>query len=145
MSLICTINAAAAAASISFKSINAQNNEDSFRPIQHMMGPGMHMMGPDMQQQMRQNPNSFSSSIGNNAIDKKNSISVSIVFGATSRTTDAYQPNPVYIKEGQTIIWTNNDNNIHTVTQKNYQGFTNNFGNTLGFKSGILNRGQSFA
>ena len=58
---------------------------------------------------------------------------------------DAYQPNPVYIKEGQTIIWINNDNNIHTVTQKNYPGFTNSFGNILGFNSGILNRGQSFA
>ncbi len=44
---------------------------------------------------------------GNNTIDNKNSIYVSIVLGATSPTTNAYQPNPVYIKEGQTIIWIN--------------------------------------
>ena len=150
-SLICAVNATAAAF-ISFKSIDAQNNDYSFKHIQHMMGPGMHMMGPGMhmmgpgmQQQSQQTPNSFSNIIGNNMTDNRNSISISIVFGATSRTTDAYQPNPVYIKEGQTIIWINNDNNIHTVTQKNYQSFTNNFGNTLGFNSGILNKGQSFA
>lgn len=70
------------------------------------------MMGPGMQQ-MHQNPNSFPNIIGNTATDKKNSFFVSIIFGATSRTTDAYQPNPVYIKEGQTIIWINNDDNIH--------------------------------
>ncbi|HJS64970.1 MAG TPA: hypothetical protein VJ767_08940 [Nitrososphaeraceae archaeon] len=31
----------------------------------------------------------------------------SIVIGAISRTTDAYQPNPIYLKEGQMVIWTN--------------------------------------
>jgi plastocyanin len=130
--------------SVSFKSVNAQNTDYIFEPVQHMMGPGMHMMGPGIQQ-MQQNPNSFSTSIGNNTTNNKNQLFVSIVFGAASYTTVVYQPNLVYIKEGQTIIWSNNDNNIHTVTQKNYPSFTNSFGNTLGFNSGILNRGQSFA
>ena len=62
---------------------------------------------------------------GNNTISNKNSIYVSIVFGATLRTT-AYQPNPVYIKEGQAITWTNNDNNIDTVTQRDYINLADN-------------------
>ena len=90
-----------------------------------MMNPGNgmgmgNMMMENRMQQMQQSPNNFSTIKGNNTIDNKNSIYVSIVFGANSRTTNAYQPNPVYIKEGQTIIWTNNDNNIHTVTQRGY-------------------------
>ena len=71
--------------SVAFKSINAQNNDYNFKLIQHMMGPGMHMMGPGMQQ-MQQNPNSFSTSIGNNTTNNKNQFFVSIVFGATSYT-----------------------------------------------------------
>jgi plastocyanin len=53
----------------------------------------------------------------------------------------------VYIKEGQTIIWTNNDNNIHTVTQRDYSNSGSNYEDTIptGFNSGVLNRGQSFA
>ena len=68
----------------------------------------------------------------NNTIDNKNSIYVSIVLGATSPTTNAYQPNPVYIKEGQTIILINNDNNKHTVTQGAYSNSGgNNDQNTI--------------
>ena len=119
-----------------------------------MMNPGMMGMGNMMIENriMQQSLNNFSTIKGNNTIDNKNSIYVSIVFGANSRTTNAYQPNPVYIKEGQTIIWTNNDNNIHTVTQRGYS--SNSDGDTeikeddkiisIGFNSGVLIRGQSF-
>ncbi|MGA9843245.1 MAG: plastocyanin/azurin family copper-binding protein [Nitrososphaeraceae archaeon] len=149
--------------SISFRNANAQNNGFRLEQIQHMMGPGPHMMGPGphmmgpgphrnmmenrMQQMQQSNPNSFFTIKGNNTIDNKNSIYVSIVLGATSRTTTAYQPNPVYIKEGQAIIWTNNDNNIHTVTQKDYSNSGSNDKNTAPprFNSGVLNIGQSFA
>lgn len=147
--------------SISFISANAQSNTFSFEQIQHMMmgrrphmmGPGPHhnMMANRMQQMQPNSPNSFSTINGNNntTIDNKNSFHVSIVLGAASLTTNAYQPNPVYIKEGQKIIWTNNDNNIHTVTQRDYfSGPGNNYqGDTIpiGFNSGILNIGQSFA
>ncbi len=110
--------------SISFKSANAQNNDFNLERIQHMMmGRGPHMMGPGphhnmienrMHQQMQPNsPNNFSMIKGNNAttIDNKNLVYVSIVFGATSRTTNAYQPNPVYIKEGLAAASTINNNN----------------------------------
>jgi nitrite reductase (NO-forming) len=42
--------------------------------------------------------------------------SVSIVNGASSKTTDAFSPNPVSAKVGDTVTWTNNDIQPHTVT-----------------------------
>jgi nitrite reductase (NO-forming) len=41
---------------------------------------------------------------------------VSIVKGATTLGDEAYSPNPIRIKVGSTVVWTNNDNIIHTVT-----------------------------
>jgi plastocyanin len=41
---------------------------------------------------------------------------VSIVQGAVSKTTDAYDPNPVQVKAGDTMTWTNNDSTPHTAT-----------------------------
>src|SRR5919106_543489 len=42
--------------------------------------------------------------------------SVSIVPGSSSLTTDAYQPNPVQVGVGDTVTWTNDDAQPHTVT-----------------------------
>ncbi len=42
--------------------------------------------------------------------------SVSIVPGASTLTTDAYQPNPVQVSVGNTVTWTNNDAQPHTAT-----------------------------
>jgi nitrite reductase (NO-forming) len=41
---------------------------------------------------------------------------VSIVKGATTLGDKAYSPNPLRIEVGSTVVWTNNDNNLHTVT-----------------------------
>lgn len=41
---------------------------------------------------------------------------VSIVNGATTLGDKAYESNPLRIKFGSTVVWTNNDNIIHTVT-----------------------------
>ena len=41
---------------------------------------------------------------------------VSIVKGATTLGDKAYLPNLVRIEVGSTVVWTNNDNNLHTVT-----------------------------
>jgi plastocyanin len=41
---------------------------------------------------------------------------VSIVQGAVSKTTDAYDPNPVQVKAGDMVTWTNNDSTPHTAT-----------------------------
>jgi nitrite reductase (NO-forming) len=41
---------------------------------------------------------------------------VSIVKGATTLGDKAYLPSLVKIEVGSTVVWTNNDNNLHTVT-----------------------------
>ena len=43
-------------------------------------------------------------------------VKVSIVPGASTLGDKAFSPNPVTIKEGDTITWINNDNQFHTVT-----------------------------
>jgi len=40
---------------------------------------------------------------------------VSIVEGASTMTDKAFNPNPVNVKAGDTITWTNKDSQIHTV------------------------------
>jgi plastocyanin len=42
--------------------------------------------------------------------------SVSIVPGSSSLTDTAYQPNPVQVSVGDTVTWTNDDTQPHTVT-----------------------------
>ena len=44
-------------------------------------------------------------------------IDVSIVHGATSLGTDAFSPNPVHVRPGDTVVWTDSDVAAHTVTQ----------------------------
>jgi plastocyanin len=43
-------------------------------------------------------------------------VFVSITSGSSSKTTNAYSPNPVAVNIGDTITWTNNDSTTHTVT-----------------------------
>jgi plastocyanin len=42
--------------------------------------------------------------------------SVTIVSGAQSLTTTAYNPNPLTVAVGATVTWMNNDNTAHTAT-----------------------------
>jgi len=41
---------------------------------------------------------------------------VSIVSGASTMTDKAYSPNPINVKVGDTVTWTNDDSQPHTVT-----------------------------
>ncbi|KAA2283804.1 hypothetical protein E5N71_01245 [Candidatus Nitrosocosmicus sp. SS] len=41
---------------------------------------------------------------------------MSIVSGASTLTDTAFNPNPVEISVGQTVVWTNDDAAFHTVT-----------------------------
>jgi plastocyanin len=41
---------------------------------------------------------------------------VSIILGASSLTNNAFQPNPVQVNVGDTVTWTNDDSQPHTVT-----------------------------
>jgi plastocyanin len=44
-------------------------------------------------------------------------VNVEITLGSSTKTTDAYSPNPVNVNVGDTVIWTNNDPpNTHTAT-----------------------------
>jgi nitrite reductase (NO-forming) len=45
-----------------------------------------------------------------------NATQVSIVKGATTLGNKAFSPDHIKVKVGSTVIWTNNDNNIHTIT-----------------------------
>src|SRR6478609_3649615 len=67
-----------------------------------------HGMQMGMEQQHAPSP-----STNNN---NNNAIQVSIVKGAATLANKAFSPDHVKIKVGNTVIWTNNDNNIHTVS-----------------------------
>jgi plastocyanin len=43
-------------------------------------------------------------------------VSISIVPGSSTLTDTAFQPNPVQVSVGDTVTWTNNDSQPHTVT-----------------------------
>src|SRR5581483_3833530 len=43
-------------------------------------------------------------------------VAVSIVSGASSKSTDAFSPSPVTANVGDTVTWTNKDTTPHTVT-----------------------------
>ncbi len=45
-----------------------------------------------------------------------NSIQVSIMKGATTLGNKAFSPDHIKVKVGGTVIWTNDDSNIHTAT-----------------------------
>jgi plastocyanin len=63
-----------------------------------------------------------------------NGVSVSIVSGSSSLTTSAYNPNPITVQRGGTVIWMNNDNTPHTSTS-----------DTGAWSSGTIAAGGSFS
>ena len=56
------------------------------------------------------------------------------------KSDKSFNPNPININSGDSVSWTNNDNDIHTVTSGSDEG------PSIGqeFDSGILGEGQSF-
>ncbi len=85
---------------------------------------------------------SMSSMSGSNSsISGTNAISVSIVKGASNPSTQKpYTPSPANVAIGRSVLWINNDNTAHTVTEGNPSGNTP----SNGFDSGILGPGQTF-
>ena len=68
---------------------------------------------------------------------------VSIVPGASTLAEKAWSPNPVEVKVGQKVIWTNNDSVQHTVTS----GSPGSPDSGQVFDSGLtklLNKGETF-
>ncbi|MGB6530069.1 MAG: hypothetical protein WBF33_18345, partial [Candidatus Nitrosopolaris sp.] len=54
--------------------------------------------------------------------------------------TKPYNPSPLSVPLGTTVIWTNHDNTEHTITEGNPSGNTP----ANGFDSGILAPGKTF-
>ena len=70
-------------------------------------------------------------------------VQVSIVPGGSTLGEKAWSPNPVEVKVGQKIIWTNNDSVQHTVTS----GSPGSPDSGQVFDSGLtklLNKGETF-
>jgi plastocyanin len=63
-----------------------------------------------------------------------NGTPVTIVKGAETLTTTAYNPNPLTVTAGTTVTWTNSDSTPHTAVS-----------DTGTFNSGIINSGGNFS
>jgi len=50
------------------------------------------------------------------SVSAQGGSNVSIVEGASTMADKAYSPNPVNVKVGDTVTWTNDDSQAHTVT-----------------------------
>jgi len=84
-------------------------SESDFETNEMNNGDGAHhgmMMG------MEKDKGSASGSVP----ESNNATKVSIVQGATTLGNNAYSPNHIKIKVGTTVVWTNDDSNMHTVT-----------------------------
>jgi len=69
--------------------------------------------------------------------------SVSIVPGASSLTDTAFQPNPVQVSVGDTVTWTNDDSQPHTVTSGSNGVPDGKFDSSPNFNP-LLSLGQTF-
>ena len=81
---------------------------------------------------------------GTNTTNAGGDTSVSIVSGASSLTNTAYDPNPIQVKVGGKVTWTNNDSQPHTVTSGSNGQPDNKFNSSPNF-SPLLNPGQTFS
>jgi plastocyanin len=69
---------------------------------------------------------------------------VSITPGSSSKTDNAFDPNPVKAKLGDTITWTNHDSTPHTVTSGTNAKPDGKFNSSPGFKT-LISPGQTFS
>lgn len=75
-------------------------------------------------------------------------VKVSIVPGAISMGDRAFTPNPVNIKVGDTVTWTNNDDIFHTVTSGQGSDDTNlgkEFDSGLSGPTALISQGRTFS
>ena len=70
--------------------------------------------------------------------------SVSIVSGSSSLTDTAYQPNPIQVSVGDTVTWTNDDSQPHTVTSGGNGQPDNKFNSSPNFNP-LMAPGQTFS
>jgi plastocyanin len=70
--------------------------------------------------------------------------SVSIVSGSSSLSDTAYQPNPIQVSVGNTVTWTNDDSQPHTVTSGSNGQPDNKFNSSPNFNP-LMAPGQTFS
>jgi plastocyanin len=68
-------------------------------------------------------------------------VAVDITPGSSSKTTDAFSPNPVNVKVGDTVTWTNKDSTPHTVTSGTSGTPDGKFDSSPQFKTLIVPQG----
>jgi plastocyanin len=75
-------------------------------------------------------------------------IKASIVPGAIAMGDKAYRPNPISIKIGNTVTWTNNDNIFHTVTSglgSDDANLGKEFDSGLAGPTALITQGKTFS
>jgi plastocyanin len=79
---------------------------------------------------------------GNTTSSTAAGTKVSIIEEASEMGDQAYDPNPVKVKSGDTVTWTNDDSQIHTVTSG-----TDSSDPNMGkeFDSSMLSQNQTFS
>jgi plastocyanin len=109
--------------------------------LQPAKGPMSSMSGSNSSMSSMSSMTGSNSSMSPAGTAGTNATSVSIVKGASNPSTQKpYNPSPLNVAVGRTVLWINNDNAAHTVTEGNPSGNTP----SNGFDSGILNPGQTF-
>jgi plastocyanin len=122
------------------KNAQASNGLMKFT-LQPAKGPMSSMSGSNSSMSSMSSMTGSNSSMSPAGTAGTNATSVSIVKGASNPSTQKpYNPSPLNVAVGRTVLWINNDNAAHTVTEGNPSGNTP----SNGFDSGILNPGQTF-
>jgi len=73
-------------------------------------------------------------------------VHATIVSGASTLTDKAYSPNPINVKVGQKVEWTNEDSAFHTVTSGTVGGADvgKEFDSGLAGPTALTSKGKSF-
>jgi len=90
---------------------------------------------------MENDTNNATTTSSNLSMGGEKILYISVVPGSSNLTDTAFQPNPVNIKVGDTVRWTNDDNVVHTVVEGNPA--TGDIPEE-GFESDLMNTGQTF-
>lgn len=73
-------------------------------------------------------------------LSKESDSKVSIVLDSSSKTDRAFLPNPIIVKQGRNVTWTNNDDTVHIIAEGNGTFFMSQ----NGFGSELLDPGNVF-
>jgi plastocyanin len=85
-------------------------------------------------------------SADNSVFAQSDKVQATIVSGASTLTDKAYSPNPINVKVGQTVVWTNDDSAFHTVTSGTVGGSDvgKEFDSGLAGPTALTSKGKTF-